>query len=123
MSVLPTQLPPVRPEARPAPPPKPSRPAVQYAWLVDITNNRRFDLFEGTTRIGRDSESDIMLSDPAVSRPHAQIRETHGHFTLTDMGSSSGTLLNGKKLRSPLVLQNGDEITLGDTVLRFVSSN
>ena len=104
-------------------PVKPSRPALQYAWLVDMTNNRRYDLYEDTTRIGRSGESDIMLTDQAVSRLHAQIRESHGHFTLTDLDSSSGTLLNGKKLRSPLVLQNGDEITVGDTVLHFVSSN
>jgi FHA domain len=110
-----TQAPPI--------PQKPSRPALQYAWLVDMTNNRRYDLHENTTRIGRSGECDIMLTDQAVSRLHAQIRESSGHFTLSDLDSSSGTLLNGKKLRSPLVLQNGDEITVGDTVLRFVSSN
>lgn len=119
----PTTYDPAREKGRSTPPPK-RRPTINYAWLVDVSNdNRRYDLYEGTTRIGRDNESDVVLKDPSVSRPHAQIRESHGHFTLTDMGSSSGTLLNGKKLRTPLVLQNGDEITLGDTVLRFITIN
>lgn len=105
-----------------SPPPKPAKPTVQYAWLVDLSNNRRFDLCEGTTYIGRSAEkTDIVLTDPAVSRLHAQIREAHGHFTLSDLDSSSGTLLNGRRIRVPQVLQNGDRITLGDTVLQFVT--
>lgn len=105
------------------PPPKPAKPTVQYAWLVDLSNNRRYDICQGTTYIGRSTEkSDIVLSDPAVSRLHAQIREAHGHFTLADLDSHSGTLLNGKRIRAPQVLQNGDRITLGDTILQFVST-
>jgi hypothetical protein len=105
-----------------AEPPRPSKPAVQYAWLVDEAHGRRYELCQGITRIGRSSDNDILLNDPAVSRNHAQIREGHGHFTLSDMDSRTGTLLNGKKLTQPFVLQNGDEIVLGDTVLHFVSS-
>lgn len=103
-------------------PPRPAKPKVHYAWLVDITNERRYDLCQGSTRIGRDRQSDIVLTDPAVSRPHAQIREVHGHFSISDLGSSSGTLLNGKKLRHSQILQNGDVITIGDTELKFVTS-
>ena len=113
------------PQREPAPPPPPpghGKPAVSYAWLVDEAHNRRYDLYEGVTRIGRGNENEIMLTDPAVSRNHAQIREAHGHFTLSDMSSRTGTLLNGKKLSQPFVLQSGDEIVLGDSVLRFVSS-
>lgn len=100
--------------------PKPSRPVVGYAWLVDLQNNRRFDLCQDSTTIGRGQENDIMLADPSVSRQHARLRETNGHFTLYDLGSSSGTILNGKRLRAPQVLQTGDVITMGDTNLKFV---
>jgi hypothetical protein len=123
VSVVPPPVP-VQP-VRPQPPPAPVRPkkrAVGYAWLMDLTNNRRNDLYEDTTTIGRSSDNDIYLTDQAVSRNHAQIRESHGHFTLSDVGSRTGTLLNGRKIRASQVLQNNDEITLGDTVLRFVSS-
>lgn len=113
----PTPVQPPKPQ-----PPKPSKPSIQTAWLVDQINNRRYDLCEGTTRIGRASENDIMLADPSVSRIHAQIRESHGHFTISDLDSGSGTIINGKRLRAPLVLQSGDEIILGDTQLKFISS-
>jgi hypothetical protein len=108
--------------SRSSPPMKPSKPTLQFAWLMDLTNNRRYDVCEGITQIGRSADNDIYLTDQSVSRRHVQIRETQGHCTLSDLGSKSGTLLNGQKLRNPRVLQNGDEIMLGDTVLKFVSS-
>lgn len=109
--------------APPVNPPKPSRPALGYAWLIDRQNNRRYDLFEGATVIGRASgAADIHLTDPAVSREHAKIREGHGHLTLSDLDSKTGTYLNGKRMRAPLVLQNGDCITLGDTELQVVTT-
>lgn len=116
-----TSATPRKPEP-PVEPHRPSKPTVQYAWLVDEAHNRRYELCVGVTRIGRSKESEIMLADPAVSRDHALIREEHGHFTLSDVNSRTGTLLNGKKLSQPFVLQSGDEIMLGDTVLHFVSS-
>jgi pSer/pThr/pTyr-binding forkhead associated (FHA) protein len=111
-----------RPDPDPVPL-KPSKPKVAGAWLVDLTNNRRYDLCQGNTLIGRSDKNDIVVKDPAMSRDHAQIRESHGHFTLYDMGSKTGTQLNGRKMRDRQVLQNGDEITLGDTMLKFVSSD
>jgi len=103
-------------------PPKPSCPKLSYAWLIDTANNRQYDLCQDTTRIGRGDDLDIVIKDPAISRSHASIREAYGHCTLSDIGAKSGILLNDRKLRGPQVLQNGDEITLGDTILRFVSS-
>jgi pSer/pThr/pTyr-binding forkhead associated (FHA) protein len=47
------------------------------------------------------------------------IREDQGHFTLQDRGSLDGTYLNGEKIRGAVTLQDGDEIGLGNTVLRF----
>ncbi|MEW5870558.1 MAG: FHA domain-containing protein [Chloroflexota bacterium] len=106
----------------PAGPTRPAKPVIQYAWLVDMTNNRRYDLCEDTTRIGRGSDNDIVISDPAISRIHSQIREINGHCTLSDLDSRTGTLLNGKRIRTPQALQNGDKITIGDTVLQFVTA-
>jgi len=105
---------------KPRKPLPPTKPVVSFAWLVDSQNNRRYDLCEDSTLLGRGKDNDIMLADPAAGRQHARIRETNGHFTLYDLGSSNGTFLNGKKLRAPQVLQNGDLISLGDTNLKFV---
>jgi hypothetical protein len=101
-------------------PTRPQKPCLNYAWLVDLENNRRYELHEDTTLIGRSASADLHLADPAVGREHARIRETHGYLTLTDLDSRSGTYLNGKRMRTPQVLQNGDRITLGDTELQFV---
>jgi len=93
------------------------------AWLVDSSNNHRYELFVGDTRVGRKSDdNDVVIHDPAISKEHALIREANGHFTVYDRGSATGTLVNGKRLRGPMMLENGDEITIGDTTVRFVSS-
>jgi pSer/pThr/pTyr-binding forkhead associated (FHA) protein len=113
-------------QAEPAPqaaPPRANRVKIGYAWLVEESKNRRYDLFQGITRIGRDTENDIVLIDKAVSRKgHAQISENSGHFRLSDIGGKSSVLLNGKRLGQPSILQNSDRITVGDTVLVFVTS-
>ena len=109
--------------AAPRAAPPPSRPKVGYAWLVDNQSSRRYDLVEGITRIGRGNENDIVLKDPAViRRGHAQIQESGGRFTLKDIGGKTAVLLNGERLTTPMVLQNTDKITVGDTVLAFVTS-
>lgn len=114
----------VRAEPAPqAPPPRANRVKIGYAWLVDESHNRRYDLFQGVTRIGRSAENDIVLADKAVSRKgHAQISESSGHFRLSDIGGKSSVLLNERSLGQPAILQNSDKITVGDTVLVFVTS-
>ena len=102
---------------------RPSRPKVDYAWLVDSRAKHRYDLVEGITQLGRGDENDIVLMDPAVTRRgHAQIRESGGRFTLSDIGGKTSILLNGERLSTPMVLQNADKITVGDTVLTFVTA-
>ena len=94
------------------------------AWLIDSSTNQRYDLYQGTTRIGRSTQfCDLVLDDPAVSREgHAAISESHGHLKVQDIGSSHGTILNGKKLRGTQTLHNGDQIEIGNTILKFVTS-
>lgn len=68
--------------------------------------------------IGRLPECAIVLSDPNVSRRHAEIRRREENMVIYDLGSTNGTLLNGQAIReSPLV--DGDEVTVGETVLRY----
>lgn len=112
-----------RPEPRPPePPPPPSKPKAS-AWLVDQATNRTHQLNQGDTRVGRGKQvNDLVLADKAVSREHLLIREEHGHFTLYDRGSKTGTLVNGRRVESPLLLAHNDAIEIGDTRLRFVTS-
>jgi hypothetical protein len=68
--------------------------------------------------IGRMADCDIVLDDKGASRRHAQIRTQDGTTTLTDLGSTNGTRLNGERVGSR-ALQDGDRITVGTTVIEF----
>ena len=68
--------------------------------------------------IGRLAECEVALNDPGASRRHAQIRARDGAYTLTDLGSTNGTRLNGQTVQTR-ELADGDRITIGTTVLEF----
>lgn len=68
--------------------------------------------------IGRGTDCDLRLRDPNVSRHHCLIRIRSDEITLTDLGSSNGTRVNGTRVISPVTLEAGDEICLGN--YRFV---
>lgn len=99
------------PEARPA-------AAAQAAFLVDAAERVAYPLQRRTVTIGRDSASSVALRDPAVSRFHADVRSEAGQHVLYAMGSS-GTRVNGQPVSGPRLLEEGDEIGLGDTTLRY----
>ena len=69
--------------------------------------------------IGRGRQSDVVLSDPNVSRQHAEIRPRGGSWVLTDLGSTNGSQLNGRRIEGSEVLRPGDEIELGASMLTF----
>jgi pSer/pThr/pTyr-binding forkhead associated (FHA) protein len=68
--------------------------------------------------IGRLPENDIVIDNLSVSRRHAAISSTNEGFTLRDLGSKNGTLLNGKPA-SDAKLSNGDIITIGKYEILF----
>jgi hypothetical protein len=69
------------------------------------------------TRLGRGTDVDIRIDDPGVSRHHAEI--TLGtDVTLRDLGSTNGTLVNGRMV-STGVLTDGARIQLGTTTLTY----
>lgn len=74
---------------------------------------------EPVLNLGRARNNQIILDDPAISRRHAQIRLRFGSYTLFDLGSASGTMINGEKIREA-VLHSGDIITIGGKTLIYV---
>ena len=71
--------------------------------------------------IGRLPESTIVLADPNVSRSHAEIRPRASGYVVVDLGSTNGTKVNGARV-SEQELVDGDEITFGNTRMRFEAS-
>jgi Protein of unknown function (DUF3662)/FHA domain len=69
--------------------------------------------------IGRSRDCDVVLDDAGVSRRHAELRPAAGSWTLADLGSTNGVRVNGRELREPLPLRQGDHIELGSTEIVF----
>jgi adenylate cyclase len=74
--------------------------------------------------IGRLPECDLFLPFGGVSRKHARIVKTNdGSWTIEDMGSKNGTLVNQNPVTSPQILCNGDIIILGNVIVTVGLSN
>lgn len=87
------------------------------AWLVDERWTKAYPLGDSTT-IGRGAGSTIILRDPAVSRNHASVTKQATGYVLRSQGSA-GTKVNGIRVGSECVLQEGDVIEIAFTTLRF----
>ena len=96
-------------------PPASARP--QRALLA--LGDRRLLLPPQGGVIGRSRECAVVLDDSGVSRRHAELRLTAGGWTVTDLGSTNGVLLNGRALRGSHALHGGDRLELGATQLVF----
>jgi hypothetical protein len=72
----------------------------------------------GITVVGRGAEAGKRLDDPGVSRRHAQIQVTGGDVEIRDLGSTNGTLVNGRAIDARL-LHRGDRVEIGSTVLVY----
>jgi len=73
----------------------------------------------GLTRIGRRTSADIVLDDSTVSRRHAMVLERDGDAIIADDRSRNGVYVNGRRV-SQAPLHNGDEVQIGDRLLRFI---
>jgi DNA-binding response OmpR family regulator len=71
------------------------------------------------TTLGRAVECDIVVADKSISREHARIRQDGRHWTLEDLGSTNGTMLNGERIITLVNLRDGDILQVGDVEFRF----
>ncbi len=89
------------------------------AYIYDVTNDRAFTLTGQPMSIGRESRNDIVIPDINASRVHAEIHmEPTGAWILADRGSTNGTYVNGRKIKSTPV-RDADRIIIGTTELEF----
>ena len=85
------------------------------------TEGRRIPVADRPVVIGRLSSCDIPLGDPQVSRRHAEVRRDPEGFTVFDLGSTNGTVVNGAPVRERR-LADGDELRIGSATIRFETS-
>jgi pSer/pThr/pTyr-binding forkhead associated (FHA) protein len=105
---------------RHAPVPEPApEPARRRETPVLLLDGKRLTLGPTGVSIGRSRQCDIVLDDPNVSRKHAEIRPRGGAWVLSDLGSTNGSCLNGRRIDAPEALNVGDEVEIGTSVIRF----
>ena len=81
---------------------------------------KSFILTEGANIVGRGVNSNVSLNDDSVSRDHAVIRCHGGKLTIFDLGSTSGTSVDGQRCGG-LKVNNGDVIRMGRSELTVIS--
>jgi pSer/pThr/pTyr-binding forkhead associated (FHA) protein len=77
----------------------------------------RFALTSDRARLGRQTDCDVVLVDPGISRVHAELVREGGRIELYHRSQTNATLLNGAPIGERAELSHGDEIGLADTVL------
>ena len=85
---------------------------------LDDGSGRNYELTQGTHVIGRGQESAFRLPDTGVSRRHLEVSWDGQAATLTDLGSTNGTTVNGNPVQT-WQLNDGDVIRVGHSSLVY----
>ena len=72
--------------------------------------------------VGREPTSNLVVSERAVSRHHAQFEKTESGFGVKDLGSTNGTWVNGERVSSAK-LSSGDRIRIGGRIFKFIATD
>jgi hypothetical protein len=85
-----------------------------------VAEGRRHVIPPGGAVVGRSRDCDVVLADANVSRRHAEVRPAAaGTWTIADLGSTNGVLVNGHRIEGAAQLQTGDRIALGTAEIGF----
>ncbi len=80
---------------------------------------RRETFERNEINVGRVQGNDLMLPKGNVSKHHARLLYRDGRFIVTDLKSTNGTYVNGRKISQATIVREGDKIYIGDFVLRL----
>jgi hypothetical protein len=95
-----------------------------WGYLLEIKNRRIHELRGDSIKVGRLTQADVTLSDPRVSRRHAEIRRGSEGAVLEDVGSTNGTRRNGERVLPgrEITLARGDVLIFGFEKLLYHES-
>lgn len=88
------------------------------AVLYNLKTQRVYQLRDDRTVVGRDTNCDIIIGDPSVSRHHAEVLHNDSGWLIRDTGSTNGIIVNGVATTQSRIY-DGDIIDLGTTQLEF----
>ncbi|MCC6335274.1 MAG: FHA domain-containing protein [Myxococcales bacterium] len=99
------------------------RPRPERPHLLEVVDGpgkgTRFRLEAALYEMGRGANVSLQLDSDEVSRLHARLTRADGEYTVEDAHSRNGVLLNGLRVHAA-VLRDGDELQLGDVVLKYL---
>lgn len=88
--------------------------------LIGVNDPAQFNLRRLRTRIGRNSDNDIVLNNDRVSRYHAEILREDNKFNVVDNNSRNGVWVNGQRIKESAELKPGDKLRIGKQEFNFV---
>jgi len=87
--------------------------------ISDSSGDERSEIFDTEeVTVGRVQGNDLMLPRGNVSKHHARFVHREGRIILTDLKSTNGTYLNGRRIAQATLVREGDSVQIGDYVLR-----
>ncbi len=92
------------------------RPPIRLRMQLGPSIGQVYTMMGNTLTIGRAQDNDVVLDDPQVSRHHAQVVRRGDEIVVEDLGSTNGTLVNGRRITGPHVLQPTETIAVGSSI-------
>ena len=91
---------------------------IQRETAVLSWHGTRHELKERRVVLGRSKDADLQVTDPNVSRRHAEVRQEGATYWLVDLDSTNGVEVKGKRVKR-LKLEDGTRFTIGGTEITF----
>ncbi len=85
----------------------------KLTYLTDPYRGLTVDFDQNVISAGRAAENDLVVEEPHISGFHARLVQRDGRVFVEDLGSTNGTFVNGKRVKSPVQLTPGAVVQLG----------
>jgi FHA domain-containing protein len=111
-----------KPTAAPVPQPTEAASPVDLGIEREVAvlswDGERHEISKRRVVLGRSKDADLQVSDPNVSRRHAELRQEGATYWLVDLDSTNGVEVRGKRVKR-LKLEDGTRFTIGSTEIAF----
>lgn len=101
----------------------PAKPQQSTALFLQVAQGRStgriFRILSFPFTIGRGPGCQLKLADALASRKHCVLEKAQDEILIRDLGSRNGTSVNSRRVTTPLVVNPGDLILVGSTMLRL----